>query len=307
MIRLLSVLGIVSIVVGLASCSQQRPQNATGKLRITATTGMIADAAKTIGGPHVEVTGLMGPGVDPHLYKATQGDLRRLGDSDLILYNGLHLEGRMADTLVQMAHRVTTVAVGQAIPEEQLREPPEMAGMHDPHIWFDVSLWRLAVERAAQAISEADPAHRDEYRRNADAYIAQLDELHAYCKARISEIPEEARLMVTAHDAFGYFGRAYGIEVRSIQGISTAAEYGLQDLARLVDFLVERRVKAVFIESSVPRQSIDALMEGVRANGHEIKLGGELFSDALGAAGTPEGTYIGMVRHNVDTIVEALK
>lgn len=300
-------LAMACVATHVSSCSQERAQKPSGKLRVTATTGMIADAAHIIGGEHVEVTGLMGPGVDPHLYKATQGDLRRLSESGLILYNGLHLEGRMGDTLVQMAQRVPTVAVGQAIPEEQLREPPEMAGMHDPHVWFDVSLWRLAVERAAQALMDADPAHRDDYARNADSYLAQLDELHVYCKSRISEIPENSRLMVTAHDAFGYFGRAYGLEVRSIQGISTASEYGLQDLTRLVDFLVERAVKAVFVESSVPRQSIDALMEGVRGKGHDIKLGGELFSDALGPAGTPEGTYAGMVRHNVDTIVEALK
>ena len=300
-------LTLILLPIAVWACSNDVPARSGATLRVTATTGMIADAARVIGGPHIEVTGLMGPGVDPHLYKATQGDLRRLGESDLILYNGIHLEGRMADTFAQMAKRVRTVAVGEAIPESQLRQPPEMAGQHDPHIWFDVSLWRLAVERVRDALIEIDHAHEPDYRNNATRYLAELDELHAYCQNRIQEIPEDSRLLVTAHDAFGYFGRAYDLEIHSIQGISTSTEYGLQDLARLVDLLAERKVKAVFVESSVPRQSIEALMEGIRAKGHEVKLGGELFSDALGPEGTPEGVYIGMVRHNVDVIVEALK
>jgi len=290
----------------IASCGGAPGAADTGRPRITTTTGMIADAARNVGGDLVEVRELMGPGVDPHLYKATQGDLRRLRESDLILYNGLHLEGRMGETLEQMARRTRVVQVTDTIPEARLRRPLDMEGQYDPHVWFDVSLWRLVVERIRDALIEMDPAHREVYARNATAYLDDLDELHAYCLRRIAEIPEGRRVLITAHDAFGYFGRAYGIEILGVQGVSTAAEYGLQDITRLVDLIVSRRVKAVFVESSVPPRSIHALIEGARAKGHEVRLGGELYSDALGPAGAPEGTYAGMVRHNVDTIVEAL-
>lgn len=278
-----------------------------GKLRVTTTIGMIADVAKNVGGDFVEVQALMGPGVDPHLYKASQGDLSKLGDADMVLYNGLHLEGRMVDTLVSLAKRVNTVQVTETIPVDLLREPPEFQGHYDPHVWFDVSMWRYSAERIRDAFAEADPAHADTFKANATAYMAQLDELHAYAKAQIATIPEAQRVLITAHDAFGYFGRAYGIEVAGVQGISTAGEYGLQDLERLVNLIVERKVKAVFVESSVPTKSIEALIAGAAGKGHTVLQGGQLFSDAMGTAGTPEGTYIGMVRHNVDTIVKALR
>jgi manganese/zinc/iron transport system substrate-binding protein len=278
-----------------------------GKLIVTATIGMITDVAQTIAGDHAEVRGLMGPGVDPHLYKATQGDLEKLTSADLILYNGLHLEGKMADVLVQMARRVPTVQVTEAIPHDLLREPPEFAGQYDPHVWFDVQLWSRAADRIAVALSEADPDNAAEYRKNADAYMEQLEELDAYAREQIATIPKEQRVLVTAHDAFGYFGRAYDIEVMGLQGISTAAEYGLQDLTNLVDVIVARKIKAVFVESSISPKSIEALVRGVEDKGGVITVGGELFSDAMGPAGSPEGTYIGMVRHNVDTIVDALK
>jgi len=274
---------------------------------VTATIGMITDVAQTIGGEHVEVRGLMGPGVDPHLYKATQGDLEKLTSADLILYNGLHLEGKMADVLVQMAQRVRTVQVTDSIPHELLREPPEFAGQYDPHVWFDVQLWSRAADRIAEALIEADPENGAEYRQNADAYLVQLKELDAYARERIAIIPKEQRVLVTAHDAFGYFGRAYDIEVMGLQGISTAAEYGLQDLTNLVDVIVNRKVKAVFVESSISPKSIEALVRGVEDKGGVVVIGGQLYSDAMGEAGTPDGTYIGMVRHNVDTIVGALK
>lgn len=278
-----------------------------GKLVVTTTIGMITDVTREIAGEHAEVRGLMGPGVDPHLYKATQGDLAKLSDADLILYNGLHLEGKMADVLVQLAQRVRTVQVTDEIPQDLLREPPEFAGQYDPHVWFDVKLWSMAAERIAKALAEADPAHADEYRSNAEAYLAELEQLDAYAREQIATIPKEQRVLVTAHDAFGYFGRAYDIEVMGLQGISTAAEYGLQDLTRMVDVIVERNIKAVFVESSVSPKSIEALVRGVEDKGGTVKVGGELFSDAMGESGSPEGTYVGMVRHNVDTIVEALK
>ncbi len=276
------------------------------RLKVATTTGMIADAARTIGGERVAVNALMGPGVDPHLYKATPGDMRTLQDADLILYNGLHLEGRLADVLVRLAARKTTVQVTESIDEKLLREPPEFAGHFDPHVWFDVGLWISVVERTRDALASSDPAGKGEFEQRATAYIASLRELHEHCKAEIARIPAERRVLVTAHDAFGYFGRAYGIEVLAIQGISTDSEGSLRQINSLVDTLVQRKVPAVFVESSVPRKNIDALVEGCRSRGHTVTVGGELFSDAMGAAGTPGGTYIGMVRHNVDTIVKAL-
>jgi manganese/zinc/iron transport system substrate-binding protein len=289
-------------------CSREEAGRAPGdNLHVTATIGMITDVARNIGGEHVEVTGLMGPGVDPHLYKATQGDLDRLTDSDLILYNGLHLEGRMADVLVRMASRVPTVQVTEYIPEDRLREPPEFEGQYDPHVWFDVELWKYAAERIRDAFIEQDPAHEAAYRANAEAYLEKLDELDAYVRDRMASIPEKHRVLVTPHDAFGYFGAAYGLDVLALQGISTAAEYGLQDVDRLLDEIIERDIRAVFVESSISPKSIEALVEGAESRGHDLAVGGELFSDAMGEAGAPEGTYIGMVRHNTDAIAEALQ
>lgn len=283
------------------------PTKKGDKLQVTATIGMIADVARNIGGDHVVVQQLMGPGVDPHLYKASQGDLAKLNEADLVLYNGLHLEGRMVDTLVALARRVRTVQITDGIPTDLLREPPEFEGHYDPHVWFDVSLWRRVAERIRDAFVESDPVNADAYQANATAYLAQLDALHDYAKTQIASIPEGQRVLITAHDAFGYFGDAYKIDVTGVQGISTASEYGLQDLERLVNLVVERKVKAVFVESSVPTKSIEALIAGVSAKGHTLQMGGELFSDAMGSEGTPEGTYLGMVRHNVDTIVKALR
>lgn len=282
------------------------PPNAGTPIKVVATIGMIGDVARTIGGPRVKVTSLMGEGVDPHLYKASPGDVRTLSDADLILYNGLHLEGRMADVIVKMAARSTVVQVTDAIDEKLLREPPEFAGHFDPHVWFDVTLWSAAAKRTRDALIQKDPAGRDAYTKSADAYLATLDELHTYAKNTLATIPPGQRVLVTAHDAFGYFGRAYGLEVLAIQGISTDSEASLQDVNALVDTLVSRKVPAVFIESSVPRKNIDALIEGCKSRGHAVVIGGELFSDAMGRDGTPEGTYIGMVVHNVDAIAKAL-
>ena len=308
MSRTLSVVAIaLGTILALAPGCGVEERTSNGKLRITATTGMIADAARHIGGDHVEVTALMGPGVDPHLYKATQGDLQKLREADIILYNGLHLEGRMADVLEQMGQFSKTVAVTDTIPEELLRQPPEFKGQHDPHVWFDLSMWQYVVDRIARALGNSDEAHQAEYEANATAYKAQLQELHDYAKEQIALIPKDSRVLVTAHDAFGYFGRAYDIEVMGLQGISTMSEAGLQDVEQLADLVAGRKIKAVFVESSIPRRNIDALVAGVQNKGHDVQIGGTLYSDALGQAGTPEGQFLGMFRYNVDTIVEALR
>ncbi|MCC6145501.1 MAG: zinc ABC transporter substrate-binding protein [Candidatus Hydrogenedentes bacterium] len=305
--RFLPILAALAIAAGCAQSPDAQTAAEKGQIRITCTTGMIADAARAVAGEHADVAALMGPGVDPHLYKATQGDLEKLSAADIIFYNGLHLEGRMVEVLEKMADRKPTVAVSEDMPEDRLRTPPEFAGQHDPHVWFDVDLWKSAVDRIARALGDADPDHAQAYRSNAAAYKTELDALHAWVHDQIGSIPPDARVLITAHDAFGYFGHAYDIEVLALQGISTAAEFGLQDVDQLVDTIVSRRIKAVFIESSISPRSIETLIAGAKAKGHEVKLGGELFSDAMGAAGTPEGTYIGMVKHNVNTIVEALK
>lgn len=289
-----------------AGSARDPRSGAAPPLNIVATVGMAGDLARQIGGDRVKVRDLMGEGVDPHLYKASPGDMRLLSDADMILYSGLHLEGRMSDVIVRMAGRRTVVQVTDTIDESRLREPPEFAGHFDPHVWFDVSLWSKAASRVRDALIEKDPAGRAVYEANAKELRALLDELHMYAKETIASIPAGTRVMVTAHDAFGYFGRAYGLEVLAIQGISTDSEASLKDINALVDTLVTRKIPAVFIESSVPRKTIDALVEGCAARTHSVSIGGELFSDAMGKPGTLEGTYVGMVLHNVDTVTKAL-
>lgn len=292
----------------LAACAPAgRSPESEGKLQIVCTTGMIADAARILAGEHATVLALMGPGVDPHLYKATQGDLQRLTGADLVFYNGLHLEGKMGEVLEKLARQKPVVAVADGIAADRLLNSAAFAGTHDPHIWFDVELWSGAVAHVGATLQEQDPAHAEAYRRNTEAYLQQLQALHEEVAAQVATIPEGQRVMITAHDAFEYFGRAYRIEVRGLQGISTVSEYGLKDVADLVDFITRRRIKAVFVESSVPARSLEAVVEGCAGKGHQVVIGGTLFSDAMGAEGTPEGTYVGMVRHNVRTIVEALR
>lgn len=276
------------------------------RLDVVATVAMAGDLAANIGGDRVNVRNLMGEGVDPHLYKTSPGDVRAMSDADMILFVGLHLEGRMSDVIVKMAGRRTVVQVTDSIDEKLLREPPEFAGHFDPHVWFDVSLWSKAAERVRDALIAKDPEGRETYERNAVEYAALLTELDRYAKETIATIPAERRVMVTAHDAFGYFGHAYGLEVLAIQGISTDGEASLQDINALVGTLVSRKIPAVFIESSVPRKTIDALVEGCRAKGHAVTIGGELFGDAMGRPGTLVGTYAGMVMHNVEVVTKAL-
>jgi manganese/zinc/iron transport system substrate-binding protein len=276
------------------------------RLDVVATTGMIADVAENVGGERVRVTALMGPGVDPHLYKASEGDVRRLFRADVILYTGLHLEARMGDVIEQMGRRTRVRAVTDAIPRELLLTPPEFEGAYDPHVWFDVRLWSHTVDAVAETLAAADPAHAGEYRARAAGYRAELAELDAYVRTTAARLPPERRVLVTAHDAFHYFGRAYGFEVRGLQGISTAAEAGTADVQALAAFIARERIPAVFVESSVPVRAIQAVQEAVRARGWRVRIGGSLYSDAMGTPGTPEGSYPGMVRHNIDTIVGAL-
>lgn len=278
-----------------------------GKLQIIATTGMIADALEEIVGDQAEVVALMGPGVDPHLYKATQGDLKRLTDADAVFYNGLHLEGKMGEVLEKLARLKPVVALADQLPKASLINSTDFASAYDPHVWFDVSLWSEVVGIAGEEMGRIDPEHAALYRTNANAYQEKLRQLHLWVAAEIQKVPQKQRVLITAHDAFEYFGQAYGIEVRGLQGISTVSEFGLRDVSELVDFIADRGIKAVFVESSVPEKSLKAVVEGVTQRGHTTTIGGTLYSDAMGAEGTEAGTYPGMVRANVRTIVEALR
>ncbi|HEX2210617.1 MAG TPA: zinc ABC transporter substrate-binding protein [Longimicrobium sp.] len=288
------------------SCSPPEPPDEGGRVSVVTTIGMIRDVVENVGGEHVRVVGLMGPGVDPHLYKASEGDVRRLFRADVIFYGGLHLEARMGEVLEEMGGRATVRAVTDAIPREMLLSPPEFEGAYDPHVWFDVRLWAYTVDVVAQTLAKEDPEHAGEYYANAQRYQAGLRELDEYVRAQAMQVPPERRVLITAHDAFNYFGRAYGFQVRGLQGISTASEAGTADVQALAEFIATRRIPAVFVESSIPRRTIEAVQEAVRARGFDVQIGGSLFSDAMGNPGTPQGTYPGMVRHNIDTIVQAL-
>ncbi|MBO6659584.1 MAG: zinc ABC transporter substrate-binding protein [Roseivirga sp.] len=297
---------ILLAAFALWSCGTTNQEN-SGKLNIVATTGMVADVVKNVGKDSVNVTALMGPGVDPHLYKATQGDLGKLQAADIILYNGLHLEGKMGEVFEKLERIKTVVPVARSINEAMLLDDPVYQGTFDPHIWFDVSLWMQTVVEVTNTLIEARPELADYFKANADTYRAELADLHEWVINEMQSIPPSKRIMITAHDAFSYFGRAYGIEVRGLQGISTLSEFGLKDRVDLINFIVDKQIKAVFVETSVSEKNIKAIVEGCAQKGHTVEIGGNLFSDAMGAAGTAEGNYVGMVKSNVRTIVEALK
>ena len=300
----------ILLLVGLAlfGCGVQSKEHVPGaKFKIVTTTGMIADAVFNIVRDSAEVIALMGPGVDPHLYKATQGDLQKLSNADLVLYNGLHLEGKMGEVLSKLGRTRSVVAIAEGVERSHLRKVPAFDNNYDPHIWFDVQIWMGAVEYIRDQLKTAMPESADFLEENASQYLQQLSKLDAQVREKIQEIPEGSRVLITAHDAFGYFGEAYGLEVKGLQGISTLSEFGLKDVADLVNFIVDNRIKAVFVETSVSERAIQAVVEGCREKGHAVQIGGDLYSDAMGAAGTFEGTYLGMVTSNVNTIVSALK
>lgn len=281
----------------------------TGPYKIVCTVGMITDVVRNVVGEYASVEGIIGEGVDPHLYKPTRVDVVKLNDADLIFYNGLLLEGKMTDVLLQVAtsgkpvYAVTEKILGD---EQYLMEKDDGSSHTDPHVWMDVAGWTTGVDVIAKALAAYDPDNAQAYLTRAEAYSAQLKALHCYALKAMATIPENQRVLVTAHDAFQYMGRAYGLEVRGIQGISTESEAGVRDLEDLIDFIVERNIPAVFVESSVADKNVRALVEGAKARGHEVRIGGELFSDAMGQPGSYEGTYVGMIDHNVTTIVNAL-
>ena len=276
----------------------------TKPIQAVTTIAQIADPLAVIGGDRVNVESLMGPGVDPHLYKATQGDINKLESSDIVFYNGLHLEGNLTKIFEQIGKNKPVAAIGESIPEERLLR--DETGQIDPHIWFDIDLWMLALNAAVEELKALSPADAESFEANKQKYFAELEALKRDAKEKIARIPPERRVLVTAHDAFGYFGRMYGMEVVGLQGLSTEDEIGITDIQSTIQRLVDGNIPAVFVESSINQNAIQAVMEGAASVGHEVKRGGELYSDAMGDAGTPEGTYLGMYRHNVETIYQAL-
>lgn len=295
-----------ALAVGWSAIGAQ-PASAQPKLQAVATTGMIADIVANVGGGRVAVTPLMGAGVDPHLYKATRSDIQKMLNADIVFYNGLLLEGKITDAFVKVASSGKPVfAVTELLPEDRLLEPAEFQGHFDPHVWMDPAAWAKAVEVVRDKLTLRDPAEAATYQANAARYMAEIDKLDAYSRQVLANVPAERRVLVTAHDAFNYFGRAYAFEVKGIQGISTESEAGLKKIEELVELLVARRIPAVFVESTIPARSIEALVAGAKVRGHAVTIGGELFSDAMGAPGSYEGTYVGMIDHNVTTIARAL-
>ena len=294
-------------VLSLSAC-QIAAGPGDDEIYVVTTTAMIGDMVQNIAGDEVYVESLMGTGTDPHLYTPTASDMNTLADADMIFYNGLHLEGKMIEIFESFEEEGRAIyAVADGVDVADLIESDANYQANDPHIWFDLEIWSDASEYVEDALVAFDAENEDLYRSNGELYRANLAELNEWAQDQINLIPEESRVLITAHDAFEYFGRAYGMEVMGVQGISTDSDYGLQDLERLIDTVIERNVSAIFIESSVSPKSIEALKAGVEAEGADLEIGGELFSDAMGAEGTEEGTHFGMVRHNVNTIVNALK
>lgn len=296
----------LAIVITFFSCKEE--QKTDGKLNVVTTTTMITDLVKNIGGDYVALQGLMGSGVDPHLYKASEGDVSKLVNADIIFYNGLHLEGKLVEVFEKMGNQnKTQIALAEALDKNTLIGSEYFASNYDPHVWFDIDYFKTFAKEITKVLSEKDAKNAANYAENEKQYLAKLEHLQSKLGSVIETLPKEKRILVTAHDAFNYFGKAFEFEVVGLQGLSTATEAGVQDVQKLANFIIEKDVKAIFVESSVPKRTIEALQAAVKSKDHEVAIGGTLYSDALGDAGTVEGTYLGMFEYNVNTIVEALK
>lgn len=299
-------LPILLISLVLVSCNS-KPETSE-KLNIVTTTTMITDLVKNIGDTLVNINGLMGAGVDPHLYKASEGDVSKLYNADIIFYNGLHLEGKLVEVFEKMENlNKTQVALADQLDKAKLIGSDYFASNYDPHVWFNIEYFKFFAEKVSSTLEDSDPDNAEAYRQNKISYLQKLESLNNQVQQLIDDLPEEKRILVTAHDAFNYFGEAYNFQVVGLQGLSTATEAGVQDVQKLSDFIIENKINAIFVESSVPRRTIEALQQAVNSKGHAVDIGGSLYSDALGDPGTEEGTYIGMYLYNVSTIVGQLK
>ena len=304
---IITIIMVLTLAIVVTGCGAPKVEE-NGKYNVVTTTTLIGDLTRQIGGDYVNVQELMGPGVDPHLYKASAGDVTTMQNANMVIYNGLHLEGKMGDVFENIrGSDKLIIAVSDNIDESNYIDFVTVPGSYDPHIWFDVQLWEEAAKEVTRGLKELDSQHSKEYDNNLQAYLLELEELDSYVKQRTEELPEEDRVLITAHDAFSYFGKAYGFEVLGLQGISTDSEAGTSDVRELANYIVEHKIKAIFVESSVPRKSIEALQEAVQAQGFEVEIGGELYSDSTGDKGSDAETYIGTFKANIDTIVDALK
>ncbi|GAK11752.1 metal ABC transporter solute-binding protein, Zn/Mn family [Geomicrobium sp. JCM 19039] len=308
----LLVFGTGFTMVALTACGTEETEGDASSsgddpIQVVSTIGQLDDAVTNIGGDLVDNHALMGPGIDPHMYNASQGDVQLLDDADIVFYNGLNLEANMEDILEQMGQGKPVYAVGNNVPEDMIKADEEEQNMPDPHIWFDIDLWSYAVEEVRDGLIELDPDNEDVYTENAETYLSELTEVQEWAYSEIEQIEQDQRVLVTAHDAFQYFGDAFDFDVLGLQGISTEAEYGLSDVQRIIDEMIERDITAVFGETSVSDSAIEAVIQGAGQQGHDVEHGGELYSDAMGEEGTEEGTYIGMYRANVSQVVDALK
>lgn len=295
----------LAVAIGLIGCSN-KVDDGDKRLKVVVTTTIIADVTRELAQDLVLVEELMGPGIDPHLYKASAGDVKKMTEADMVIYNGLHLEGKMGEVFEQIQDKII-FAANENIAEANLLEFDENPEYSDPHVWFDLQIWKVATERIAQGLIELDEKNTSEYEKNLEIYLEKLDDMDQYIRDRVEEVDKDKRILVTAHDAFSYFGKQYGFEVRGLQGISTDAEAGTADVRKLADYIVEKEIKAIFVESSVPRKNIEALQEAVKARGFEVAIGGELYSDSTGDYGSDAESFLGTVKANIDTIVDALK
>lgn len=299
---------VLGLLVTSCESNGDKDLSDSGKYNVVTTTTLVGDLVKNIGQDHINVKSLMGLGVDPHMYNASAGDVSLMHEADMVIYNGLNLEGKMGEVFENLRNRDKLIlAIGNEIDKAELLEWPEYPGNYDPHIWFDVENWKTAALGVTEVLKELDPENSEDFDRNLETHLAELDELIQYIEDRKEELPEEKRVLVTAHDAFNYFGNAYGFKVKGLQGINTSTEAATSDVRNLANYIVENEIKAIFIESSVPRKSIEALQEAVKAQGFNVEIGGELYSDSTGDVGTPAETYIGTFKENIDTIVDALK
>src|SRR5690554_1257326 len=303
--KMKKILFLLLIAFTFIGCKDAVEDN--GKIKVVTTTNILADLVSEIGGDNISLQSLMGAGVDPHLYKASEGDVTKLYNADIIFYSGLHLEGKLVDIFERMKGKKHTVSFGDRLPKDQLIASANFGGNYDPHVWFNIQFFKKFAQIVAGELSKADEENAETYAANNEAYQIKLDALEEEVKAIINTLPKDKRILVTAHDAFNYFGNTYDFQVVGLQGISTATEAGVRDVQELSEFIIENKVKAIFIESSVPRRTIEALREAVLSKNHNVEIGGSLYSDALGNPGADEGTYIGMFKYNVNTIVNALK
>ncbi len=299
---------VISMISLLLIHCQQKQKDSSEKLRVVTTTTMLTDLVKNIGGEAIIVEGLMGSGVDPHLYKASEGDVMKFYNADMIFYSGLHLEGKLETVFEKMKDQgKTTIAVSDTLDKKKLIASETFASNYDPHIWFNIEYWKKIAQYVTNQLKKQDPKNAPIFEKNQEEYLATLKKLEEDLQTEINQLPKEKRILVTAHDAFNYFGQSYDFNVVGLQGLSTVTEAGVRDVQALSDFIIKNEVKAIFVESSVPKRTIEALQRAVNSKGHEVVIGGTLYSDALGSAGTIEGTYEGMYRYNVKTIVEALQ